>query len=198
MQSGISPRVLVLADGGYRSAFITGLAVKECGHENVKMLYIGDIGEAENSPPLMAVRALSDHHQIGYVAVYHASMGGMFNLTSQIFMALSYAAQNKFSHVHYCVSRIVGDKTLFDYERTHTHLRNMQLMIKSARFENKHAKLPEPEAPAMLLYPYQIVMLSKTYDVPLNLTWNCQGSGPEPCGFCTQCLDWKSANGGRA
>lgn len=188
-------KVLVLCDGGFKSAFVTGLAVKEVGAENTRLLMINS-GQLAAQQQCAAVDRLANHYGLPY-ACFNGGMlsGGMFELTTHLFTAMSYAGKLGIDKVYYGASKPM-DRTEFNYELTHTHLRNMQQLIKCARFENRRANLPEPEAPCMLLNVIQIVMLSRNYGVPLELTWNCDNNGPEPCGKCYKCTRWEIAKRG--
>ncbi len=187
-------RTIVMCDGGFKAAFVTGIAVKEHTPQNVRLLFM-DAGQQAVVQQLAAVERLATHFGIPYTRLNMSyGVAGIFELTTYIFTALSYAHRTGCHCVYYGASK--APKSNPDYELTHTHLRNLQVMVQSAQLERTRIILPEPEAPAMFLNIQQIFKLGTYYSVPFNLTWNCLRAGAEPCGECNRCIEWTVAKRG--
>lgn len=185
-------KVLVLNDGTYRSACLLGMTVKEVGADSTRVLHI----QSSLLEPgrMRAVEGMCEVHDVPYTVVYQPGFGGVFDLTSRLFTALSYADRLNIPEVVYGASAQNKGAENFDYEMTLTHLRQMRLMIKAARYENGRANFPEPQAPLMLLSPYQILQVARKMGVQLADTFNCSEDGLKECGQCPQCLEWSTIN----
>ncbi len=190
-------KTIVLSNGSAKSGFITSLAIKEFGPDNTRVLLINENQSAFHQQH-KAVQRQADYYNIPYTVITHGPLaGGLFRITAMLLTASSLAVNLGYNRIYYGVCKSSkGDE--FNYEQTYTHLRNMQMIMKSARIEKIRSNFPEPEAPSILLTYSQVVALAHKYDTPINMTWNCDTGNLTPCGICMACVKWKSAQTAKA
>jgi len=186
-------KTLVLCSGGLKSAFLTGLAVKEDTYKPILLFF--DFGQEIAREQIFAIEELVRHYncEARFERVTALTkQSSLLNVAEMFLRALPIAQEEECCQIYYGWSKDnwkehygITKKVL---ETFRTQAKQFFLSLQPEYDEYQNYQYPVDLAlPLYLLNLPRIFRLGNEYDIPWHLTWSCEQSGAIHCGTCRSC-----------